>query len=72
MNTIGDSGAAQLMDAMTQNSTLASLDIAHGHIGSHGATAVAEALQRNSALTQLDLHHNDWDNSCAVRLGLRV
>ena len=72
MNTIGDSGATQLMDAMTQNSTLASLDIAHGHIGSHGATAVAEALQRNSALTQLDLHHNDWDNSCAIRLGLRV
>ena len=72
MNRIGDSGAAHLMDAMAQNSTLASLDIAHGHIGSHGATAVAEALQCNSALTQLDLHHNDWDNSCAVRLGLRV
>ncbi|KAF9342539.1 hypothetical protein BGX26_007326, partial [Mortierella sp. AD094] len=59
LNSIGDSGAQALAEALRTNSTLTALNLSNNLIRSNGAQALAEALKTNSTLNTL----NVWNNS---------
>ena len=56
---IDDEGAKLLADALQQNRTLTSLNLAGNQIGDEGAKALAEALTQNRTLTSLSLGANN-------------
>ncbi|KAH7055043.1 hypothetical protein BKA57DRAFT_524603 [Linnemannia elongata] len=57
-NSIGDSGAQALSEALKTNSTLTTLNLGCNSIGGNGAQALSEALKSNSTLTTLSLGNN--------------
>ncbi|KAI9007840.1 kinase-like domain-containing protein [Hyaloraphidium curvatum] len=56
--SIGDSRAGALAEALKGNTALKSLNLSGNFIGDQGARALAEFLKGNSTLTYLDLRNN--------------
>ena len=67
-NQVGDEGALRLAEALTQNSTLTSLNLIFNKMGGEGAGRLAEALVINSTLITLDLSSNQVGDEGAARL----
>ncbi|KAF9549641.1 hypothetical protein EC957_003177 [Mortierella hygrophila] len=67
-NSIGDSRAQALADALKTNSTLTSLDLQGTLIEDNGVQALSEALRTNSTLTALNLRDSSIGDSGAQAL----
>ena len=52
-NAIGDTGAADLADALKSNKTLTKLNLDGNYIGDTSATSLADALESNKTLPKL-------------------
>jgi Ran GTPase-activating protein (RanGAP) involved in mRNA processing and transport len=63
-NSIGDTGASDLADALKMNKTLTELDVGFNDIGDAGASALAEALKVNTTLMTLNVAGNSLGDAC--------
>ena len=67
-NSIGDTGATSLSQALTVNSSLTNLNLSGNSIGVTGATSLSQALIVNSSLTNLNLRGNSIGKTGATSL----
>ena len=65
---IGDGGGRSLMDALSNNNTLASLDVSWNALRVDSARMLSEALLCNGGIQHLDLSHNGFSDMDAARI----
>mmetsp|Transcript_36704 Transcript_36704/g.45842 ORF Transcript_36704/g.45842 Transcript_36704/m.45842 type:complete len:114 (+) Transcript_36704:730-1071(+) len=64
-NRIDSEGGIAVGEALQQNNTLTSLDLANNDIGDDGALAVGKSLETNGSLTDLHLDKNNIQDTGA-------
>ena len=59
-NSVGDSGAAYLSQALAVNSSLTNLVLSGNSIGDSGASSLSQGLAVNSSLTNVFVGEQYW------------
>jgi hypothetical protein len=67
---VGPDGAERLAAALSQNSSLQSLNMSRNRLGDEGAKALASGVEKNTSLRRLELGHNDIGDEGAGHLAM--
>eukprot|EP00798_Chlamydomonas_sp_ICE-L_P005911 gene5911-33483_t len=71
-NSLGNKAATRLGNMLSENSTLAFLDLSWNLIKAEGAQGLQEGLEVNTGLTSLNLSWNGLENEGGVFMGLAI